>query len=53
MIVNGVIPSIKYYLRLLTNPGAVLPNYVQELATDKAISFEHRDVWNKIATGSI
>lgn len=53
MIVNGVIPSIKYYLRLLTNPGAVLPNYVQELANDKAISFEHRDVWNKIATGAL
>ena len=25
MIVNGVIPTIKYYLRLLVNPGAVLP----------------------------
>lgn len=53
MIVNGVIPSIKYYLRLLANPGAVLPYYAEELATDKAIGFEHRDVWNKIATGEL
>lgn len=53
LIVNGVIPSIKYYLRLLTNPGAVLPVYAQKLAEDEAIGFEHRDVWNKIATGVI
>ena len=53
LIVNGVIPSIKYYLRMLTNPGAVLPAYVQKLEADEAIGFEHRDVWNKIATGII
>ncbi len=51
MIANGVIPTIKYYLRLLSSPGDVLPCYVQELEADKAISFEHKDVWNKIATG--
>ncbi len=53
MIVNGVIPTIKYYLRLLTNPGAVLPVYAEMLAKDAAIGFEHRDIWNKIATGII
>jgi len=53
MIVNGVIPSIKYYLRLLTNPGAVLSCYVKELESDKAIGFEHKDIWNKIATGTL
>lgn len=53
LIVNGVIPSIKCYLRMLTNPGAVLPAYVQKLAEDEAVGFEHRDVWNKIATGII
>lgn len=53
MIVNGVIPSIKYYLRLLSNPGAVLPVYAEVLATDGAVGFEHRDIWNKIATGII
>lgn len=53
MIVNGVIPSIKYYLRLLKSPGAVLPVYADVLAKDGAIGFEHRDIWNKIATGII
>lgn len=53
LIANGVIPSIKYYLRMLTNPGAVLPAYVKKLAEDEAVGFEHRDVWNKIATGDI
>lgn len=53
LIVNGVIPSIKYYLRMLTNPGAVLPAYVNKLAEDEAIGFEHRDIWNKISTGEI
>ena len=53
MIVNGVIPSLKYYLRLLTNPGSVLPYYAKELEADTAIGFEHRDIWNKIATGDL
>lgn len=53
MIVNGVLPSIKYYLRLLSNSGSVLPVYAKELETDKAIGFEHRDVWNKVATGTL
>ena len=53
MIVNGVIPSIKYYLRLLSNPGSVLPVYAKELENDKSIGFEHRDVWNKVATGTL
>ena len=40
-------------MRMLTNPGAVLPAYVKKLAEDEAVGFEHRDVWNKIATGDI
>ena len=53
MIVNGVVPTLKYYLRLLANPGSVLPVYADVLAKDNAVGFEHRDVWNKIATGVI
>jgi len=53
LIVNGVIPTIRYYLRLLSNPGAVLPIYVQKLQEDSALGFEHRDIWNRIATGNI
>lgn len=53
MIVNGVIPTIKYYLRLITTPSSVLSEYVKLLTQDTALGFEHRDVWNKIATGAI
>ena len=53
MIVNGVVPTIKYYLRLLTNPASVIPEYVSLLESDRAIGFEHRDIWNQIATGNI
>ena len=53
MIVNGVLPTIRYYLRLLSDPGDVLPIYADVLEKDEAIGFEHRDIWNKIATGII
>ncbi len=53
MIVNAVLPTIRYYLRLLSDPGDVLPIYADVLEKDGAIGFEHRDIWNKIATGII
>ena len=53
MIVNGVIPSIKYYLRLLENPGGVIQEYVKRLEHDESVEFEHKDIWNKIATGDV
>jgi DNA (cytosine-5)-methyltransferase 1 len=49
MIVNGVIPSLRYYLRLLSNPSAIFPKYVELLKTDSAIAHEHREVWNQLA----
>ncbi len=50
LIANGLIPSLKYYLRLLSDPSLVFPKYVELLVSDKAIKHEHRDVWNKLAT---
>jgi DNA (cytosine-5)-methyltransferase 1 len=50
LIVNGVIPSIKYYLRLMSEPNLIFPKYIDLLAHDKAIKHEHREVWNKLAT---
>ncbi len=49
LIANGVIPSLKYYLRLLSDPSLVFPKYVELLASDKSIKHEHREVWNKLA----
>ena len=53
LIVNGVIPSIRYYLRLLSNPNLVFPEYVKLLASDSSIAYEHKDLWNRIAIGDI
>lgn len=52
LIANGVIPSLKYYLRLLTDPSLVFPKYVELLVQDEAVKHEHRDVWNKLATST-
>lgn len=49
VIVNGVIPSLRYYLRLLSTPSVVLKNYVDALKSEGAIAHEHREAWNEIA----
>lgn len=48
LIANGVIASLKYYLRLLSDPSLVFPQYVDLLQADRAIGHEHRSVWNKL-----
>lgn len=52
VIANGVIPTIRYYLRLMEDPSAVFPAYVTLLQEDKAISHEHRTAWNKVVMGT-
>lgn len=51
VIANGVMPTIRYYLRLLDNPSAVFPVYVELLRRDKAIAHEHRTAWNNVVMG--
>lgn len=48
LIVNGVLPTIKYYLRLMDNPKQFVENYTKLLATDKTIKFEHKESWNNL-----
>lgn len=50
IIVNGVIPTIRYYLRLMISPGSVLPKYLDLLASDASIGYEHRAIWNALVT---
>jgi len=52
VIANGVIPTIRYYLRLMDDPSAVFPAYVALLQEDKAIAHEHRTAWNKVVMGT-
>ena len=48
IVVNGVLPTIQYYLRLLKDPSRVLPAYWDLLNDEKAISPEHLLVWKKM-----
>lgn len=41
VIINGIYPSLKYYLRLLHNTYDFIDNYVENLKKDKTIKYEH------------
>lgn len=53
VIVNGIMESLKYYLRVLHDPNEFINRYVENLKRDNSIKFEHRDMWNKIVGGEI
>lgn len=48
IIVNGVFPTLKYYLRLLDNTDIFIKNYITNLSDNTEINFEHKIAWNKI-----
>lgn len=48
VIVNGVIKSLYYYLRLLSNTSEFIHNYVTLLENDTALKFEHKKRWNEL-----
>ncbi len=48
VIVNGLINSLKYYLRLLSDTSKFIENYVNLIEIDTALKFEHKKEWNNI-----
>jgi len=48
VIANGLIPSLKYYLRLLTQTSEFIEHYVNLLEVDTALKYEHKKQWNDI-----
>ena len=48
LIVNGILPTIKYYLRLLEDPQQFVANYVKLVTADAAVKFEHKMKWNEL-----
>lgn len=48
IIVNGVLPTLKYYLRLLDNTDVFIERYVKNLSDNTEINFEHKIAWNKV-----
>lgn len=52
VIVNGIVHSLKYYLRLLENPAEFISNYVNLLEQDTSLKFEHKKMWNEVVVNS-
>ena len=52
VIVNGIIPSLRYYLRSLANPKAFLERYSANLQSDFSVSTDIKEVhlrlWNDL-----
>lgn len=48
VIVNGIFPSLKYYLRLLENTDNFMNKYVENLEKNSELDFEHKIAWNRI-----
>lgn len=48
IIVNGVIMSLQYYLRLINDSFDFIEKYVNLLEKDTSIKFEHKIKWNEL-----
>lgn len=48
IIVNGVVDTISYYLRLLPETTSFVKNYADLLETDEDTGYEHRIKWNDL-----
>ena len=48
IIVNGILPTIKYYLRLLENTDKFLEKYIENIEKNPEINYEHKLAWNSI-----
>lgn len=48
VIINGILPTIKYYLRLINYLPDFINNYSTLIEKDQEINFDHKQKWNEI-----
>lgn len=48
IIINGLLPTIKYYLRLISNLSDFWMSYSNLVENDSELQKIHKDVWNEI-----
>lgn len=48
IIINGLLPTIKYYLRLITSLDEFVSNYSNLIENDKEIKKVHKEKWNEL-----
>jgi DNA (cytosine-5)-methyltransferase 1 len=57
IVVNGLAPSLKYYLRLIENLGEFIKRYTKNLKNEASLStvikIEHLEKWNEIMKKSL
>jgi len=47
-VINGIFPTLKYYLRLIENTDAFLSCYLKNISNSNEINYEHKLAWNTI-----
>lgn len=50
IILNGVFPTLKYYLRLIKNTDLFMEKYLKNLNKHPEINYEHKIAWNNIVS---
>jgi len=48
VIINGVFPTLRYYLRLLENTDKFIDRYLYNLSNDTEVNYEQKLAWNTI-----
>ena len=48
VIPNGLLKTLAYYLRLLSDPADFVECYVDLLEQDSSLKFEHKQRWNEL-----
>lgn len=48
VIVNGLMATLKYYLRLIEDTDEFMKNYVENLQNNEELDFEHKISWNRV-----
>ncbi len=51
IIVNGVLPTIVYYLRLIPSANEFIDRYATLVESDVELDYQHRIAWNEICEG--
>jgi len=48
IIINGVIPTIRYYLRMCSNPSDFINNYSKNIVSQSSVTREHLEIWKAV-----
>lgn len=51
LIVNGIAPTLRYYLRLIQDTSGFVNEYVSLLESDPSVTFQLKQAWNEIVAG--